>query len=309
MANWDPEWGWPPASRPIRVESGIKARSRRGQIGGTWWSRRFLKTLEALELGGRLGRGRAYARAGQVLDLEVTPGLVTARVQGSRVSPYRVRVEATTLSRQDWARVEAAMASQAIFSAKLLAGEMPQEIEEAFAACSLTLFPASIRDLHTTCSCPDWSNPCKHLAAVLYLLAEAFDDDPFLMFAWRGRGRDELLEALRALRGATDAAAVDQQDEDLDAEVPALASSLDTFWRLGADPSALRVRPERAAMADLLLRQLDRPAVELRGRSLVELLAPAYEQLATAAERRAAGGGDGDGDGDDDGGGDGQRSG
>src|SRR6266536_3307806 len=113
MANWDPEWGWPPASRPIRVEGGIKARSRRGQIGGTWWSRRFLKTLEALELGGRLGRGRAYARAGQVLDLEVTPGLVTARVQGSRVSPYRVRVEATTLSRQDWARVEAAMASPA----------------------------------------------------------------------------------------------------------------------------------------------------------------------------------------------------
>ncbi len=299
MADWDPEWAWPPASRPRRVEGGIKARSRRGQIGETWWSRRFLKTLEALAMGARLGRGRSYARAGQVLDLKVTTGLVTARVQGSRATPYRVRVEVTTLSRQDWARVEAAMAAQAIFSAKLLAGEMPHEIEEAFAACSLTLFPASMRDLRTTCSCPDWANPCKHLAAVFYLLAEAFDNDPFLMFAWRGRGRDELLEALRALRGATGDGVEDRQDTgpdlDLDVEVPALAESLGAFWELGADPSVLRVRPERPAMADLLLRQLDQPAVDVRGRSLVELLAPAYEQLVTAAERRATGGGSGGG--------------
>jgi uncharacterized Zn finger protein len=193
--------GWyPPPSRPRPVEGGLKARSRRGAIGETWWSRRFIDLLESFRLGGRLDRGRRYARAGQVLDLQVAAGLVSARVQGSRVRPYRVRLETPVLAPSDWERVEQAMAGRAAFAARLLAGEMPHDIEETFAAAGVSLFPASPRNLASSCSCPDWSNPCKHVAAVYYLLAEAFDDDPFLIFAWRGRTRSELLGRLRRAR-------------------------------------------------------------------------------------------------------------
>ena len=101
------------------------------------------------------------------------------------------------LTTAQWRSVGGALAAQALFRARLLAGEMPHEIEEVFAACGTPLFPRSAHDLEMSCSCPDWGVPCKHLAAVCYVLAEKFDDDPFAMLAWRGRGREELLGALR----------------------------------------------------------------------------------------------------------------
>jgi uncharacterized Zn finger protein len=292
--------GWyPPPSRPRPVEGGLKARSRRGAIGETWWSRRFIDLLESFRLGGRLDRGRRYARAGQVLDLQVAAGLVSARVQGSRVQPYRVRLETPVLVPADWERVEQAMAGRAAFAARLLAGEMPHDIEETFAAAGVSLFPASPRNLASSCSCPDWSNPCKHVAAVYYLLAEAFDDDPFLIFAWRGRTRSELLGHLRALRGSDTSPAEAPGTSGAGGpgpgdggglvppvEAPPLAESLDRFWSAG-DLDALRVRPRAAEVPDALLRQLDPPAVDVAGRDLAELLTPAYRILTVAAERRA----------------------
>jgi uncharacterized Zn finger protein len=292
--------GWyPPPSRPRPVEGGLKARSRRGAIGETWWSRRFIDLLESFRLGGRLDRGRRYARAGQVLDLQVAAGLVSARVQGSRVRPYRVRLETPVLAAPDWERVEQAMAGRAAFAARLLAGEMPHDIEETFAAAGVSLFPASPRNLASSCSCPDWSNPCKHVAAVYYLLAEAFDDDPFLIFAWRGRTRGQLLGRLRALRdgdtsptevpGTSEAGGPDPDDGGglvPPVEAPPLAECLDRFWS-ASDLDALRVRPRAAEVPDALLRQLDPPAVDVAGRDLAELLAPAYRILTVAAERRA----------------------
>ena len=192
---------WPPA-RPIRVDGGIKARSKRGAIGEQWWSRRFIGVLESYGMSGRLARGRSYARAGQVLDFELSQGKVTARVQGSRVRPYQVRIGVLPLTTAQWRRVMKQLASQALFRAKLLAGEMPHEIEEVFSECGTPLFPRSAADLDMHCSCPDWGVPCKHLAAVCYVLAEEFDRDPFAMLAWRGKGRDELLTALRQIQGA-----------------------------------------------------------------------------------------------------------
>ncbi len=195
MSDWR---DWEPA-RPRRVEGGIKARSKRGAIGEQWWSRRFIGVLESFGLTGRLSRGRNYARAGQVLTLDISAGYVTATVQGSRPKPYQVRIQVLPLTTPQWRRVEQALASQALFRARLLAGEMPPEIEDVFADCGTPLFPRSSRDLDMSCSCPDWEVPCKHLAAVCYVLAEAFDADPFGMLAWRGRSRDDLLEALRRL--------------------------------------------------------------------------------------------------------------
>jgi uncharacterized Zn finger protein len=290
-----------PPSRPIPVEGGLKARSRRGQIGESWWSRRFIDLLESLRLGGRLDRGRRYARAGQVIDLKITAGKVRARVQGSRETPYRVRIETPPLPEAAWTAVEEAMAGRAAFAARLLAGEMPRDIEEAFAAAGVSLFPASTGELAGSCTCPDWSNPCKHIAAVYYLLAESFDDDPFLILAWRGRTRDALLARLRALRAATTDAAVtpaagaptaageptrDRATPVPEVEAPPLADCLDRYWSAG-DLEALRILPRAAELPDALLRQLDPPPVELWGRTLPELLAPAYETLTVAAERRA----------------------
>ena len=157
----------------------------------------------------RLQRGRSYARKGQVVEFSLTQGVVTARVQGSRPQPYNVTIKVLPLTTPQWREVERRLASQALFRAKLLAGEMPAEIEEIFASCGTPLFPRSAADLDMHCSCPDWGVPCKHLAAVCYVLAEAFDDDPFEMLAWRGRSRGALLAALRQAGPRPAAAAAD----------------------------------------------------------------------------------------------------
>lgn len=283
-----PSYGWyPPSSRP-RPADGIKARSRRGDIGATWWSRRFIEVLESFNMGARLARGRRYARAGQVLDLSVATGEATARVQGSRAAPYRARIRVLTLSTKDWAQAEEAMAARASFLAKLLAGEMPASIEEAFAACRHSLFPASARDLTTDCSCPDWANPCKHVAATYYLLAEAFDEDPFLIFRWRGREKEDLLEGLRARRsgGGGDATTAGAWEAPAVA-VPPLDECLDAFWNAGSAVGEPRTPPRATETPAAILRELAPPEIDVAGRTLTDVLGPAYVAMTAAAERLA----------------------
>jgi uncharacterized Zn finger protein len=286
---------WPPPSRPIRVEGGIKARSKRGAIGEQWWSRRFIGVLESYGMSGRLARGRAYARAGQVLDFDLSQGKVTARVQGSRPKPYQVRIGVLPLTAAQWRRVLDRLAGQALFRAKLLAGEMPHEIEEVFADCGTPLFPRLASDLDMRCSCPDWEVPCKHLAAVCYVLAEEFDRDPFAMLAWRGKARDELLAALREIRSrrpgpaqragleraGLERAGLERAGLDAGSAAP-LAESLDTFWSPRLSPARLRAlsEPGGSPAPDLLLRMFPPPPVRVRSRDLAEVLAPAYHQLA-----------------------------
>lgn len=262
-----------PPSRPRAVEGGIKARSARGAIAQTWWSQRFIAVLEAAVVGGRLQRGRTYARKGQVISLQVEPGTASAEVQGSRARPYRVRVGVTPFDRAEWAAVERAMAQDAWYLARLLAGEMPEDIEEVFAGVGLSLFPATSRDLAMDCSCPDWSVPCKHLAATLYLLAESFDEDPFRILAWRGRTREELLDNIGTVSGARAAADV-QENPD----VP-LEELLDTFYRLQGELPG----PAPAAVASLLT-QVPEVALMVRGQPLVEVLAPVYRASAEPEE-------------------------
>lgn len=238
-----------PPSRPRRVEGGIRARSTRGTIAQSWWSERFIDGLESIGVGGRLARGRTYARAGQVLDLTVDAGSAVALVQGSRPAPYRVRVGLPAFGKAEWGRVEQALADDAWYAAKLLAGEMPTDIEDVFAAAGLTLLPAGVRELSMDCSCPDAEVPCKHLAATLFLLAESFDADPFAILALRGRSRDELLDNLRARRGGAPPAA-DQHGPGAGA-VP-LADRLDTFFLAAPQPAGPargdpRRRPARPA--------------------------------------------------------------
>ncbi|MBI1902031.1 MAG: SWIM zinc finger family protein [Planctomycetia bacterium] len=183
-------------TKPRKAKGGIKAQSRRGTFGESWWAKRWIAVLESFDLGARLARGRSYARRGQVLSIDVQKGSVAAKVQGSRPDPYKVRIEVKTLDDGERTKLAQLLASEAIFAARLLAGEMPNDIEDALGRGGISLFPNRSADLKTACSCPDWSNPCKHVAAVYYLLGEEFDRDPFLIFRLRGVERDELLKEL-----------------------------------------------------------------------------------------------------------------
>jgi uncharacterized Zn finger protein len=270
-------------SPPRLPADGIKARTQQGEFGESWWARRWVTVLESFGYGGRLARGRTYARGGAVLSIEQKKGTVTARVQGSRPSPYHVRITVPPLSDEQWARVIDAMAEQAIFSAKLLAGEMPMEIEEAFATAQVPLFPRSARDLATNCSCPDPVVPCKHIAAVYYLLGERFDSDPFLLFELRGRDKEQVGAALRAMR----AREVDSLEPAPALEVeraPALEELIATFDLPGADLA--QIAPQIAAPeleAPLLRRYGPSPA------ATAEDLAVVYRTLTKLALNRLLG--------------------
>ncbi len=193
--RWYSNRFYSPPSRPIEVEGGIKAQTK-GDFGKSWWARRWNAVLEGFYVGARLERGRAYARQGQVLSIAIEPGRVRAAVQGSRSQPYKVQIRLQSLTPEDWKKFTVHVAQQALIPAKLLGGEMPEDIEQAFAQVGLSLFPQRDQDLKTDCSCPDWSNPCKHIAAVYYLLGEEFDRDPFLLFKLRGMGREAFLKQL-----------------------------------------------------------------------------------------------------------------
>jgi uncharacterized Zn finger protein len=230
---YDSYWPRYESTRPIDVEDGIKAKSRRGKFVKNWWADRWIAALKPLMDSGRLSRGRSYARRGQVIDIKIAPGQVTSRVQGSRRTPYKVNIQLKPLRPQQWGKVLDALAEQAIFAAQLLNGEMPTDVEEVFDAVNVPLFPASRGDLETACSCPDWANPCKHIAAVYYLLGERFDEDPFLLFELRGRSQKEIATALRERR-AVEVNAVEAAPSTpplLDAaDVPALDDCLDRYW-------------------------------------------------------------------------------
>ncbi len=196
MGRWRYEDFYFPPSTPRSVKGGIKAQTQRGTFGASWWAKRWIQVLEGFHIGARLRRGRSYARQGQVTSIVIDKGLITATVQGSRPRPYAVTINVKSISTRGWNKLATILSGSALYVAKLLAGTMPQDIEDAFNTAGLSLFPGRVQDLQTDCSCPDWSNPCKHIAAVYYLLGEEFDRNPFLIFKLRGITREELVGLL-----------------------------------------------------------------------------------------------------------------
>jgi uncharacterized Zn finger protein len=171
----------------------------------TWWGKRFIEALESFTDSGRLSRGRSYANNGKIKEYKVTQGKITAKVRGS-INPYfgvykeplyKTEISLTPISNEDWEKAIAFLSSHASFVAKLLMNEMPDNIEEAFyREFKLHLLPYDSDDFETKCSCPDWSNPCKHIAGVYYLVASNIDQDPFLLFELRGLSREKLHQQL-----------------------------------------------------------------------------------------------------------------
>ncbi|WP_071517547.1 SWIM zinc finger family protein [Geitlerinema sp. PCC 9228] len=163
-----------------------------------WWAQQWLEILDSYRFKKRLERARNYARQGNVLDIWFKERKVKADVQGTQPNPYRVSISLKPFADEEWDWVVETLANRPIFAAKLLAGEMPPSIEtEVFAANGLRLFPFNLSEVRSKCTCPDKANPCKHIAAVYYLLGDRFSEDPFVLFQLRGRTKDQILDALR----------------------------------------------------------------------------------------------------------------
>jgi uncharacterized Zn finger protein len=171
------------------------------QFGATWWGRAWIDALEG-RAGldpNRLARGRTYARQERVARVEVAPGVVTALVRGNRALPYKVSITVPTHGHDSWTAVAAAIAQRAGNAAALLDGELEPEVVDAARSAGVELLPGP-GDLKPHCSCPDWADPCKHAAAVCYLVADALDADPFVLFTLRGITSDDLLHRVRDQR-------------------------------------------------------------------------------------------------------------
>lgn len=289
--RWRDDWRYYEPAQPRPVRDGIRAKTQRGAIGETWWSKRWIEVLESLGMGARLGRGRSYARRGQVVSIGIEKGIVRSKVQGTRARPYSVTIGLKPLSAKQWAKATEAMAAQAMFAAKLLSGEMPQNIEEAFAAAHVSLFPTSARELDTDCSCPDWANPCKHIAAVYYLLAERFDEDPFLIFKLRGLTREEIIETLREKRYEARpeegvSTAVEGHSYEETAALP-LEECVDRFWEAGEALHTFRVYPALPEVDNAVLKRLGDAPFAVGKHNVASLLAKAYTVASRDALRLA----------------------
>ncbi|NES08086.1 MAG: hypothetical protein F6K22_38105 [Okeania sp. SIO2F4] len=174
------------------------------QTDKEWWTQQWIDLLNSYRFKKRLERGRNYARQGNVLSLEFKEQKIIAQVQGTAPEPYKLSLWLDNFTDEDWGYIIETMSERAIFTAKLLAGEMPQNIEEIFAANGLRLFPFTLDEIHSRCDCPDKARVCKHIAAVYYLLGDRFSDDPFLLFQLRGRTKEKILEELRQKRGQSE---------------------------------------------------------------------------------------------------------
>ncbi|MDJ0616704.1 MAG: SWIM zinc finger family protein [Calothrix sp. MO_192.B10] len=201
------------------------------QASREWWSQRWLDLLDSYRFKKRLERARNYARQGNILNIEFKGAKVLAQVQGSEPEPYSLSLSLDAFTEEEWGFVVETMASKAIFAAKLLAGEMPQNIEEVFAANGLSLFPFTLSDVHSKCSCPDKANPCKHIGAVYYQLGDRFSEDPFVLFQLRGRTKEQIINDLRLFRSNSMETAITTTAEEQESTAPETHPvNLDAFW-------------------------------------------------------------------------------
>jgi uncharacterized Zn finger protein len=262
----------------------------------TWWGERFIAALEEFTDSGRLSRGRTYARNGKVTKYELKGSTVEARVRGS-INPYfgvykeplyRTTISFTPIKAQDWQRVLADLTARASFVTRLLLNEMPDSIDDAFGRLGVSLLPHDQRDITTDCSCPDWYNPCKHIAGVYYLLAADLDRDPFVLFELRGLPRQQLRWQLAESRlGRILAAEMEPRLARIEPAAsyysrpegdPDAAPSYREFWT-GKRLPPLRPAPPPAVAALLVKKAGDYPAFWPKDASFLATMEGLYERV------------------------------
>lgn len=232
-----------PPRTPFTVTGGIRAQNSRNLKARVWWGRRWLETLERFALGSRLGRGRSYAASGQVRTLDISAGHVRAIIQGAEPEPYRTELRLRTLNADAVAAFRRALQDNPVWSARLAIRDFPAEFEPLFDRLGCPLFPAPENDLVLHCTCRDWVKPCKHLAALFYLLAEAIERDPQLLLTMRGVPRE--LTAPSRASGAPAHPAVQQH--------PRMLSAAD-FWGEHNEPFSDYGTPPAGTVTPLVRR-------------------------------------------------------
>ncbi len=259
-------------SKPLKTNNGIKAKSTRGKFTQTWWADQFIHLLESFGWKNRLQRGKNYARQGQVLDITIKEGIVISNVQGSRPKPYKVTISFIQYNKSDWQKIASKLSEEALISASLLTGEMPNNIDEKIKELGFKLLPHSESELKTNCTCPDSANPCKHIAAVYYILGERFDDDPFLLFELRGIQKDVLLELLRKYRHE-DSKTITKETNVVNKKIPSedlLANELTiedlkNFWGSEQTYQMDSIQTENSPQANIIERIfIERDKVDLK---------------------------------------------
>ncbi|NEQ97017.1 MAG: hypothetical protein F6K30_09870 [Cyanothece sp. SIO2G6] len=271
------------------------------QFSRTWWGKKFIEAIEKIVDSGRLSRGRSYARGNKVKSFTIKNNVVDAKVRGS-VNPYfgvykeplyNTQIKFETISRAKWNKVIEAIASRASLISRLLLNEIPDNIEDCFKPLGVNLLPTSRKDFKSTCSCPDYSNPCKHIAGVHYLLAAELDNDPFLLFELRGISREDLkAELAKSPLGQALSAEMNTQEQALTpvesyytkADMMAAPTSTDlkTFWQ-GAKrlPQTIEAPPATTVTAIAVKKQGDFPAFWHRDNSFIEAMEELYKRVKT----------------------------
>lgn len=296
--SWE-YWGYQ-QSKPRKVKNGIKTRSRKGNICSTWWSKKWLKILESYGsqwTSNRLKRGMSYARMGQIINFEISKGSINASVQGSRPKPYYVIISVKMLGNKQWKSAVESMSSQVIYAAKLLAGEMPENIEKVFTGTSSRLFPSKA-EFKAYCTCPDSANPCKHIAAVCYIISEEFDRNPFMIFELRGRSREDILTSLRKARNGgkrrhakEPSLCVDEKNEKSDNNSKTnnpkpLQNFVYSFWHTDKNYRLdVSIEPSRVNAA--VIKRLGEPSFWRLQKNFVDIMEDIYGQVSRIALKEA----------------------
>ena len=264
-----------------------------------WWVQQWVDLLNSYRFKKRLERGRRYAREGHILKLDFKESKVFASVQGTAADPYQLSIWIDRFADEDWDFVIDTLSQKAIYSAQLLAGEMPDDIERVFTSNGLSLFPFTLADVKSKCSCPDPKNPCKHIAAVYYQLGDFFREDPFVLFQLRGRSKEQILEALRLQRkqameqameqsgenNEVDGQAKEDEETTLAAATSANAQSpicIEDFWRYDEplDPSLVVITPSEQTVLDVIG---DMPLAATEAQAISAHLKTLYQSVAQQA--------------------------
>lgn len=294
----------PPSLKPRRVRGGVRLHSDQPPGSGSWAAARLVRLLESVAEGARLVEGLEYAKLGQTARMNFDQGMITATVQGRIDKPYRASLSMSTYSEAQWIGVVQAMSDQAMYAAKLLAGELPASIEDLFAPVGLKLFPSEPADLTPACTCGDEQRWCKHICCMTYLLAEKFAGDPFLIFLLRGIPGEDLLEKIRQRRaiagavGGTVPVYAARVPGVSDISAPGLDECVEHFWESGPELEQFDAPMDKPQVTHPLLRRLGpSPFQDPKGTTttgapkfpLVGLLATCYEMITEATLKEAEG--------------------
>jgi uncharacterized Zn finger protein len=276
------------------------------RISKTWWGKRFLSALESCTDSGRLQRGRSYAGPSRLLEFKIDGDIIRSKIRGN-VNPYfgvykepryRVQIRLKKIPVSKWKIIIKQLTGNAGWLSRLIMGEVPENIDQAFAGTAHSLLPRSSRELQTQCSCPDWANPCKHVAGTYYHVAHLIDQDPFLLFQLRGLTRDALeAELVKSPLGRALANQLQEEQVSLPkplanryppapAEKTTLTMSYKQFWSGKRLPKAQSKGDESGVAALIIRREGDNPPFWSRENSFIEAMSDIYLRIHSNSKNR-----------------------